>query len=137
MLRFIVIDHLYFSPSITTNYRQNDLTSLAEKSIIMSVDSPVGQMVKTPPSQGGVMSSILVRVIYWDIAKLVRHRILVPGCLGSSPNIPIIRKAVALELQLFLYTKKDSRGNPFYLHTSLNDFLFGHLLSKCKHCSIS
>ena len=82
MLRFIVIDHLYFSPSITTNYRQNDLTSLAEKSIIMSVDSPVGQMVKTPPSQGGVMSSILVRVIYW-------HRILVPGCLGSSPNIPI------------------------------------------------
>ena len=58
---------------------------------------------------------------------MVRHRILVPGCLGSSPNIPIIRKAVALELQLFLYTKKDSRGNPFYLHTSLNDFLFGHL----------
>ena len=36
MLRFIVIDHLYFSPSITTNYRQNDLTSLAEKSIIMN-----------------------------------------------------------------------------------------------------
>ena len=89
MLRFIVIDHLYFSPSITPNYRQNDLTSLEENSIIMSVDSPVGQMVKTPPSQGGVMSSILVRVIYWDIAKLVRHRILVPGCLGSSPNIPI------------------------------------------------
>ncbi len=97
MLRFIVIDHLYFSPSITTNYRQNDLTSLAEKSIIMSVDSPVGQMVKTPPSQGGVMSSILVRVIYWDIAKLVRHRILVPGCLGSSPNIPIFKKCLNIE----------------------------------------
>ena len=57
----------------------------------MCVDSPVGQMVKTLPSQGGVMSSILVRVIYWDIAKLVRHRILVPGCLGSSPNIPILK----------------------------------------------
>src|SRR5699024_7983510 len=118
-------------------YSQNYLTSIEEKSIIINVDSPVGQMVKTLPSQGGVMSSILVWVIYWDIAKLVRHRILVPGCLGSSPNIPIIRKAVALELQLFLYTKKDSLGNPFYLHTSLNDFLFGHLLSKCKHCSIS
>lgn len=72
MLRFIVIDHLYFSPSITLNYRRNDLTSLEENSIIMSVDSPVGQMVKTPPSQGGVMSSILVRVIslgYSQIGK--------------------------------------------------------------------
>ena len=76
----------------------------------MCVDSPVGQMVKTPPSQGGVMSSILVRVIYWDIAKLVRHRILVPGCLGSSPNIPIIRKAVALELQLFCTQKRIPAG---------------------------
>ena len=53
-------------------YRQNDLTSIEEKSIIMSVDSPVGQMVKTLPSQGGVMSSILVRVIilrYSQIGK--------------------------------------------------------------------
>lgn len=110
MLRFIVIDHLYFSPSITTNYRQNDLTSLAEKSIIMSVDSPVGQMVKTPPSQGGVMSSILVRVIYWDIAKLVRHRILVPGCFGSSPNISIRYRQIT-DLAVLFYNPggKDDR----------------------------
>ena len=62
MLCFVVINH--FSPFLLNYYRQNDLTSIEEKSIIMSVDSPVGQMVKTLPSQGGVMSSILVRVIY-------------------------------------------------------------------------
>lgn len=39
------------------------LTKSWQFHILLIVDLPVGQMVKTPPSQGGVTSSILVRVI--------------------------------------------------------------------------
>lgn len=51
---------------------------------------PVGQMVKTPPSQDGVTSSILVRaILLMGYSQMVRHRFLVPVCFGSSPDIPI------------------------------------------------
>ena len=91
---------------------------------------PVGQMVKTPPSQGGVTSSILVRVIYWDIAKLVRHRILVPGCFGSSPNISIFVKVfnvnwfkpLILKAFCFLWLNKIIKKYYFLVQYQVQEF---------------
>ena len=36
------------------------------------------------------LSAILGRIIYWDVAKPVRHRTLTPACSGSNPDVPAI-----------------------------------------------
>ncbi|KRM37266.1 hypothetical protein FC39_GL000377 [Lactobacillus hamsteri DSM 5661 = JCM 6256] len=49
---------------------------------------PVGQMVKTPPSQGGVTSSILVRVILVGYSQIGKAQVSGSWMFGFEPQYP-------------------------------------------------